>query len=204
MAVNERNLNAQDADIMQFTKEFKAAIRAGEVTRSYRVWKTPQAKVGGRYNLHPDGVIEVTAIRQVDPASITDSEASASGFEDAAALRRFLDTRAKVTLVEFNYLGAGLVGQPERERLTGAGLESLIGKLDNMDARSGNTWTSRVLSAVADHPGRRAGDLAPAFGWDTPTFKRQVRKLKALGLTHSLDVGYELTERGQQLLKARQ
>ena len=100
---------------MQFTKEFKAGIRAGAVTRSYRVWKKPQAKVGGRYNLHPDGVIEVTGISQVAPADITDKEAVAAGFADAAALRRFLATRAKVVLVEFSYLGPGLNGQPERD-----------------------------------------------------------------------------------------
>ena len=39
------------------------------------------------------------------------------------------------------------------------------------------------------HPATRAGDLAPEMGWDTPKFKANVRKLKALGLTHSLEVG---------------
>lgn len=185
---------------MQFTKEFKAGIRAGAVTRSYRVWKKPQAKVGGRYNLHPDGVIEVTGISQVAPADITDQEAIAAGFADAAALRRFLATRAKVVLVEFRYLGAGLTGQPERERLPADELETLLGKLGKMDARATTPWTSDVLNAIARNPGRRAGDLAPSFDWDTPTFKRQVRKLKALGLTRSLEIGYELSERGQQVL----
>jgi hypothetical protein len=188
---------------MQFTKEFKAGIRAGKVVRSYRDWKSPQAKVGGRYNLHPEGAIEVTAISQVAPARITDQDAIESGFANATLLREFLGTRAKVTLVEFNYLGRGLVGQPDRDRLARADLETLIGKLDKMDARSDTAWTGRILSAIAADPGRRAGDLAPAFGWDTPTFKRQVRKLKALGLTRSLEVGYELSDRGEQLLAAR-
>ena len=188
---------------MQFTSVFKDGIRAGRVTRSYRVWKKPQAKVGGRYNLHPDGVIEVTGISQVPPTGITDEDAVAAGFDDAAALRRFLDTRASVTLVTFRYLGAGLVGQPERDRLARDELETLIGKLDRMDARSERAWTAGILHSIASDPGRRAGDLAPAFGWDTATFKRQVRKLKALGLTRSLEVGYELSERGEQLLKAR-
>ncbi len=188
---------------MQFTRVFKDGIRAGKVTRSYRVWKKPQARVGGRYNLHPDGVIEVTGISQVPPAGITDEDAAAAGFADAAALRRFLGTRAEVTLVVFRYLGAGLVGQPERNRLADDELVELIGKLDSMDTRTGTAWTARVLEAIGADPGRRAGDLAPAFDWDTPTFKRQVRKLKALGLTRSLEVGYELSERGRQLLEAR-
>ena len=189
---------------MQFTKEFKAGIRNGKVTRSYRTWKKPQARVGGRYNLHPDGVIEVTAVAQVSPSSINDQDAIASGFEDAQALRRFLDISEKVYLVEFTYLGAGLVGQPERDELAPAELEALISKLEKMDARSDTAWTGPVLSTIARDPGRRAGDLAPAFGWDTPTFKRQVRKLKALGLTLSLETGYELSARGQQVFEARQ
>ncbi len=188
---------------MQFTKEFKAGIRAGEVTRSYRVWKQPQARVGGRYNLHPDGVIEVTAISQVSPAKISDQDAGHAGFGDAAALRRFLGTRARVTLVEFTYLGTGLTGQPERDRLAAEELAELMAKLEKMDARSGKPWTAQVLRTIASQPGRRAGDLAPDFAWDTPTFKRQVRKLKALGLTRSLEVGYELSDRGGQVVEAQ-
>ncbi len=187
---------------MQFTKEFKAGIRAGTVTRTYRAWKKPQARIGGRYNLHPDGVIEVTAISREAPGRITDTDALASGFTSAAALRNHLGSRTDVTLVEFRYLGSGLVGQPDREQVSDDALETLIGKLDGMDARSDRPWTDRVLKAIADQPGLRAGDLAPAFDWDTPTFKRQVRKLKAMGLTRSLEIGYELSERGRQVLEA--
>ena len=188
---------------MQFTREFKAGIRAGEVTRSYRIWKKPQAKVGGRYNLHPDGVIEVTSIRKVAAADITDHDATAAGFADGAALRKFLGTRGKVDLVEFTYLGAGLTGQPARSEASAEELSALTHKLDRMDERTTEAWTGRVLKVIAKEPGRRAGDLAPSFGWDTPTFKRQVRKLKALGLTRSLEVGYELSERGRQVLARR-
>ena len=38
------------------------------------------------------------------------------------------------------------------------------------------------------------------MGWDTPKFKANVRKLKALGLTRSLDIGYRLTELGTRVL----
>jgi DNA-binding MarR family transcriptional regulator len=69
-----------------------------------------------------------------------------------------------------------------------------------MDARAETPWTEQALAAIGRHPGVRAGDLAADFDWDTPTFKRQIRKLKALGLTHSLERGYELSARGRQLL----
>jgi hypothetical protein len=47
----------------------------------------------------------------------------------------------------------------------------------------------------------RAGDLAAAAGREQPAFKTDVRKLKELGLTESLEVGYRLSPRGRALLE---
>ncbi|MFD7005114.1 hypothetical protein [Rhodococcus jostii] len=57
-------------------------------------------------------------------------------------------------------------------------------------------------ASVADNPGRRAPDLAASLGRETEPFKRDVRKLKNLGLTHSLDVGYRISPRGAAYLAA--
>ena len=46
-----------------------------------------------------------------------------------------------------------------------------------------------------------APDLAASFGRETAPFKRDVRKLKELGLTISLEVGYELSPRGRAYLE---
>ena len=46
----------------------------------------------------------------------------------------------------------------------------------------------------------RAGDLADELGLERLAFKTDVRKLKALGLTESLPVGYRLSPRGQAWL----
>ncbi len=54
---------------------------------------------------------------------------------------------------------------------------------------------------IRDRPAVRAGDLAPAMGQDTQPFKRDVRKLKELGLTESLEVGYRLSPRGRAVLE---
>jgi len=48
----------------------------------------------------------------------------------------------------------------------------------------------------------RAPDLAVMLGREPVDFKRDVRKLKELGLTESLPVGYRLSPRGEALLKA--
>ncbi len=37
------------------------------------------------------------------------------------------------------------------------------------------------------------------MGWETPVFKANVRKLKRLGLTQSLETGYSLTDLGEQV-----
>lgn len=188
---------------MLFTRQFKDGIRAGRVTRTYRCWKRPQARVGGRYNLAPDGIIEVTHMSQIAPDRISDADAAAAGYPDAAALLKALKpSDDPVQLIEFRYLGRGLVGQPETGELDTAELAALRSKLDGMDARSEQNWTRAVLQKLSEQPGRRAGDLAESFGWHTPTFKRQVRKLKALGLTRSLETGYELSPRGEQVLRA--
>jgi DNA-binding IclR family transcriptional regulator len=54
-----------------------------------------------------------------------------------------------------------------------------------------------VLDLIAEHPGVRAPDLAATLGMETLPFKRDVRKLKELGLTESLEVGYRLSPRGR-------
>ncbi len=184
---------------MLFTAKFKDGIRAGRITVTYRNWKRPQAKVGGRYNLHPDGVIEVTGLNRVDPAAIEDRDAQAAGFDNADALRNFLGTSDDVYAVRFSYQGSGRVRQPTTATAAAQELATLTDKLRAMDRRAETPWTRQLLEAIAGQPGVRAGDLAPAFSWETPRFKQQVRKLKALGLTISLDTGYELSERGEQL-----
>jgi hypothetical protein len=71
-----------------------------------------------------------------------------------------------------------------------------------MDARSeSGPWTHRTLALIQKHPGVRAGDLAVEMNQERLDFKHNVRKLKALGLTESLAVGYRLSPRGIAIMK---
>ena len=56
-----------------------------------------------------------------------------------------------------------------------------------------------MLDLVHDHPATRAGDLCKMAGQDKTSFKLNVRKLKTLGITESLEVGYRLSPRGAAL-----
>jgi hypothetical protein len=75
---------------------------------------------------------------------------------------------------------------------------------DRARVREG-TRLRTALELIAQRPAVRAPDLAASLGWETVVFKRYVRKLKELGLTESLDVGYRLSPRGAAVLSmARQ
>ena len=72
-----------------------------------------------------------------------------------------------------------------------------MARLDRFDrASSYGAWTRETLAIIEANPARRAPDLAAELGRETAPFKRDVRKLKELGLTESLEIGYRLSPRG--------
>jgi hypothetical protein len=56
---------------------------------------------------------------------------------------------------------------------------------------------------IRDQPGTRAAELAARASRARLSFKADVRKLKELGLTESLEVGYRLSPRGRAFLGRR-
>jgi hypothetical protein len=62
-------------------------------------------------------------------------------------------------------------------------------------------WTRATLELIGERPGEPAQVLAEALGREKLKFKNNVRRLKALGLTESLDVGYRLSPRGRAWLE---
>ena len=89
----------------------------------------------------------------------------------------------------------------ESAELTDGDVAALQAKLTRLDrASSHGAWTFETLGLIEQHPQRRAPDLAAMVGRETAPFKIDVRKLKALGLTRSFDVGYELSPRGREFL----
>lgn len=57
---------------------------------------------------------------------------------------------------------------------------------------------------IRDHPAVRAADLCRLVGQERDRFKPDVRKLKNLGLTISLEIGYRLSPRGETYLRDRE
>jgi hypothetical protein len=89
-----------------------------------------------------------------------------------------------------------------RDDLQADDLAELLRRLERLDAvsRSG-PWTTAVLTLIASRSAVRAALLARELGLDAVIFKRNVRKLKELGLTESLGVGYRLSPRGHAVLR---
>ena len=92
---------------------------------------------------------------------------------------------------------------PASGTVSGEELAALVQRLEAMDRRSrSGPWTLATLRAIEARPGVLAARLATSLGRPRDEFKRDVRKLKVLGLTLSLEIGYRLTPRGEALISA--
>jgi hypothetical protein len=184
----------------------REGIFDGSVTVLVRRWRRPQATAGGVYRTAA-GRIAVDEIAEIDPATLTDSDARAAGYVTADALRAAL-RGADGDPVYLLRVRPADGPDPRAElaaddALTPAEVAELDRRLDRLDRASGvGPWTVSILAAIRAEPGRRAGDLAAAAGREMLPYKADVRKLKALGLTISLSIGYRLSPRGEAYLRA--
>ena len=72
---------------MQFSRELRDDVLAGEITLSIRLWKQPRVKQGGRYWVGL-GEIEVDAVELVPFAGVTGEDVRRAGESDRETLRR--------------------------------------------------------------------------------------------------------------------
>lgn len=174
------------------------AIVDGRVDRAYRRWKRPTVKAGGRLRT-PMGELAIDAVTPVSERDLTDDHARAAGHVDLAALLGVLAPEGQLYCVQLHYAGEDRrVALRNDSALDPESMAAIVARLDGFDARSSfGAWTRATLAAIAAEPGRRAPDLATAQGRETAPFKADVRKLKELGLTESLEVGYRLSPRGE-------
>ena len=132
------------------------------------------------------------ASSEVDPATLTEDDAARAGVRslaDAAPAARPPRRARTSTGCEVCLAGAdprvALREQADAVRRRTAG-PSTSGWTAWDAARASGPWTREVLRLIAEQPGVRAPDLAASLGRETLPFKRDVRKLKELGLTRSL------------------
>ena len=71
---------------MEFSRELRDDVLAGDITLTVRLWQRPQVKQGGRYRVGL-GEIEIDAIELVPFAAITAADVRRAGEADREALR---------------------------------------------------------------------------------------------------------------------
>jgi hypothetical protein len=174
------------------------AIAAGTVTVAFRRWDRARVHKGSRLRTAV-GVLEVGEVTTVAEEELGEPDARAAGFTDLAALRRRLAGEKPIFRVTLRLAGPDprveLRSRAALDDADRAELDRRLGRLDRSSRRG--PWTNQVLALIADNPEVRAPDLAARLGLETVVFKRDVRKLKELGLTESLPIGYRLSARGQ-------
>jgi len=181
-----------------------AAIRDGEIDLAFRRWERPRVLVGTRLRTAV-GLVEVTSVDRVPERSLTAAQARRAGAASLAALLHGLAQHAERPVYR---VGLRHVGGDPRQELRLAvpdadELAALQAWLDRLDRASAcGPWTRATLRLIDELPATRAPDLADRLGRDTPSFKRDVRKLKERGLTESLDIGYRLSPRGAAVVDA--
>lgn len=191
---------------MLIPKRFWAPIERGEVTLVVRRWKRSQVKTGNVYRTAA-GRLHVEAVDIVEPTRISDDDAHRAGYLDAPSLVR--DLRGEDGEPVFRIAFRRLDEPDPRSELANsdilavADIDAISARLNRLDrASSHGPWTRVTLEIIEAHPERRAPDLAEMLDREPLAFKVDVRKLKNLGLTVSLAVGYHLSPRGVAYLHA--
>jgi hypothetical protein len=187
-----------------FTQADHRRVVAGEFTTTFRLWKTPHVKKGAVYPTGFGGSYRILDVREVRAGDLTDRDAWASGSPNKNALlvRVGEHTRARVTSsttlvrVDFAY------SDDEAPKKKALDVDEVLRRLAKLDTNRGKPWTKTALTLIEMYPRTKARELAKETDFERLDFKLHVRKLKALGLTTSFKIGYELTDLGQASLDA--
>jgi biotin operon repressor len=189
---------------MQFEPRLRQGLHDGTITVAFRRWRRTQAVAGHRYRTGA-GMVLAESVEIISPADIDASLATAAGFTDVPAA--LADLRGPDDLPLYCVRFRALEEPDPRDELANAdvlgaaelaAINRRLATMDNSSKRG--PWTAAVLEQIANDPAVSSEHLAKALDWERPDFKTHVRRLKALGLTISLDVGYRLSPRGRAYL----
>ncbi len=187
---------------MLFKSIHLAGIRSGAIGLAFRRWEKPSVKEGTLLKT-AIGLVEIVGIATVEEADVTDGDAAQAGYGDREALLRSLHQRTGGNLyrIAVRYHSADPRLALRERPLTEEAHGELGAKLARLDRHSKQgAWTQAVLAAIGAHPRLRAVEIARLTGFEKEWLKTNIRKLKNLGLTISLDVGYELSPLGRAYL----
>ncbi len=180
-------------------------IKEGSVSRAFRRWRKPAVRAGSIIKTSV-GLVNILEVNEINEADLTKEDAFAAGFSTLESLLKTLRGKAGDPLfsITLSYhapdprirLRESVDIEPDELSV----IKNALLRLDQF-SKSG-PWTQKVLVAILQHPGLRAADLALLVSKEKEWLKLHVRKLKNLGLTISLEPGYEISPRGKEVIKA--
>jgi DNA-binding transcriptional ArsR family regulator len=187
---------------MLFRKAILYLIAAGTVTLAFRRWTKPTVKAGGSLRT-ASGVLSIDAVDGTDAEDISVEDAHRAGFPTREALLAELDARPDGTLYRIAFHWAG--DDPRLSLRDDAALgkvdrAAITERLARFNETADQSWTEPTLRLIASRDGITAAEISERVGMDKLKLKARIRKLKELGLTESLDVGYRLSPRGRSFL----
>ena len=186
---------------MLLDKQTLEGIEQGRITLAFRRWKRPTVKAGGTLRT-PIGVLQIRKVERTTVDAISEEDARNAGEPSKEALLKRLRPTGGLHRVAFELGGDDpRIALRRSDDLNDEDVEAIERRLARMDKNG--AWTQRTLELIAQNPGTRAADLAPLLNQERLAFKANVRKLKELGLTISLERGYTLSPRGEAYLKRR-
>ena len=178
-------------------------IKAGNVTQAFRKWKRPSVKKGSTIKT-AIGLIQIVELEIVHVSDISPADAHLAGYGDLDDLLRALEKRREGDIYKISVRYNSPDPRIElRNKVIQSNdeFEALETKLKRLDSYSKQGhWTLLLLKLIESNPHVRARDLANQIGVEKDWLKLNVRKLKNLGLTISLEVGYKISTRGESFL----
>jgi hypothetical protein len=72
---------------VEFSRELRAHVLSGDITVTFRLWRRPKVRPGGRYRVG-DGQIEVDSVELVPFSFIDNTDVHRAGEADLESLRR--------------------------------------------------------------------------------------------------------------------
>lgn len=188
---------------MLFKQQHLEGIKAGKVSLAFRRWAKPTVKEGSVIKTSV-GLVEIKGIATITANKITEANAVAAGYATREALLKELNSRPEGNIYKIAvayYAVDPRIALREKDAFSQEDFTTLTTALERLDKYSkSGPWTKDILQAIKTNPGLRAADLAVRTGKEKDWLKLNIRKLKNLGLTISLDPGYKISPRGERFL----
>ncbi|MAU70768.1 MAG: hypothetical protein CML04_01620 [Pseudozobellia sp.] len=185
---------------MLFKKVHLQGIKSGNITLAFRRWKKASIKSGSL--LHTSiGLVKIGEIETVNENDISEKDVLNAGFTNRKQLLKSFARNRTGTIfkISVNYHSEDpRMKLREQTELTEQELTILKESVQRLDKFSKQgSWTSKVLLAIKDNPNHPAIGITKLTGFEKEWLKRNIRKLKNLGLTISHNTGYEISPLGR-------